>query len=123
MSYATILIPNSGVLAAFAETPARELHDALGIFLLCWMIVTFFFLIVALGKHIAFIALFGCLTVTFACLAGGELGASTGSAKAGGIIGVVTAFVAYYIGLSEVLATEAHPIIRLPLGILHPKQD
>jgi len=28
----------------------------------------------------------------------------------------VTAFVAYYIGISDVLAAEERPIIRLPLG-------
>ncbi|KAG6914693.1 hypothetical protein DXG01_015878 [Tephrocybe rancida] len=113
MSYATILIPGSGITAAY--TVKSELQSALGIFLICC--------IVALGKHIAFIALFGFLTVTFAALAGGELAASPGSTKAGGVLGVITAFVAYYIGLSELLASEAHPIVRLPLGILHPKRD
>ncbi|KAG6889439.1 hypothetical protein C0995_001207 [Termitomyces sp. Mi166 len=79
--------------------------------------------VVALGKNIGFIALFGFLTTTFACLAGGELGASPASTKAGGILGVITAFIAYYIGLSELLETEAHPPFRLPIGHLHPKKD
>jgi hypothetical protein len=123
MSYATILIPGSGISAAFAESPESEVQSALGIYLICWAMVTFFLFVVALGKHIAFIMLFGLLTVTFACLAGGELGASVAATKAGGVIGVLTAFVAYYIGLSEMLAVETHPLIRLPLGILHPKND
>ncbi|KAG6853184.1 hypothetical protein C0991_006294 [Blastosporella zonata] len=121
MSYATILIPGSGTIAAY--TSPEELSSALGIFLICWCMVTFFLFVVALGKHIAFIALFGFLTVTFAALAGGELAGSAGSTKAGGVLGVITAFIAYYIGLSELLASEAHPIVRLPLGILHPKRD
>jgi succinate-acetate transporter protein len=43
MSYATIFIPNSGILAAYAKDPA-ELSSALGIFLITWFIVAFLFL-------------------------------------------------------------------------------
>jgi hypothetical protein len=43
MSYATILIPGSGILDAYATTP-EELSSALGIYLIAWMIVTFLFL-------------------------------------------------------------------------------
>ena len=42
MSYATILIPGSGILAAY--TDPNELDSSLGIFLITWTIVTFFFL-------------------------------------------------------------------------------
>ena len=42
MSYATILLPGSGVLAAF--TNAAELESALGIYLIAWFMVTFFLL-------------------------------------------------------------------------------
>jgi hypothetical protein len=39
-----LFIPNSGIAAAYAEaTPGME-EDAIGIFLLSWMIVTFLFL-------------------------------------------------------------------------------
>ncbi|KAG5643428.1 hypothetical protein DXG03_000936 [Asterophora parasitica] len=123
MAYATILIPSSGILAAYQNK--SELQSALGIFLTAWTMVTWFFFVGALGKNIAFIALFGFLGITFAALAAGEFYASAGSTKAGGVLGVVTAFIAYYIGLSELLATEAHPVVRLPLGLLHTnrKQD
>ena len=36
--------------------------------------------------------------------------------KAGGILGVVTACIAYYIGLSELLAAEARDVFVIPLG-------
>jgi uncharacterized protein len=42
MSYATILIPGSGILAAF--TDVKELNSALGIYLIAWFMVTFFLL-------------------------------------------------------------------------------
>ena len=46
MSYATILIPGSGIIAAYENTEggAEQLSAALGIFLITWMIVTFLFL-------------------------------------------------------------------------------
>jgi succinate-acetate transporter protein len=42
MSYATILIPGSGILSAF--TDEEELASGLGIFLVAWTLVTFFLL-------------------------------------------------------------------------------
>jgi succinate-acetate transporter protein len=41
--------------------------------------------------------------------------------KAGGIFGALTAFIAYYIGLSELLSSEDVAIVHLPLGII-PKR-
>jgi succinate-acetate transporter protein len=41
MSYATILIPGSGVGAAYADS--TEFKAALGIYLTCWTMVTGFF--------------------------------------------------------------------------------
>jgi len=99
MSYATILIPGSGIIAAYEniEGGIEQLSAALGIFLITWMIVTFFFLwvielnrfcigfvsylrmfsVVSLRKTIPFVALFSFLTVTFAVLAAGEWTGST----------------------------------------------
>jgi uncharacterized protein len=36
--------------------------------------------------------------------------------KSGGVIGIVTAFVAYYIGISDIMEAEERPIMRLPQG-------
>ena len=36
--------------------------------------------------------------------------------KAGGALGVITALVAYYIGLSELLSAEDQAVFHLPLG-------
>jgi succinate-acetate transporter protein len=44
MSFATILIPGSGVAAAYTNT--NEFHNALGIYLMTWFIVTFLLLFV-----------------------------------------------------------------------------
>jgi len=114
MSYATILLPGSGILDAYKEVD--ELTSALGIFLTAWTMVTFFFLLVTLSKSVAFISLFGSLTLTFALLTAGMFLGSTGLTKGGGTVGVITAFIAYYIGVAELMAAEPSPFLRLPLG-------
>ena len=43
--------------------------------------------------------------------------------KAGGIVGIVTALLAYYNGLSLLLAAEEQPIFRLPLGVIPKRID
>jgi succinate-acetate transporter protein len=115
LSYAVLQIPFFGVRAAF-ET-AEEFQNAVGIFLIAWFLVTTFLLIAALRKSVAFIALFGFLAVTFLILAIGDLHHSVLATRIGGGFGVVTAFIAYYIGLSELLAVEDQAIVQLPLGV------
>jgi uncharacterized protein len=124
MSYATIFIPNSGILDAYSAD-ASELSSALAVYLFAWMIVTILFFITSLRKSASFIALFGFLSVTFMLLACSELSASSGKvtiginlAKSGGALGIVTAFIAYYVGLSELLASEAKAVTVLPIGTL-----
>lgn len=43
MSYATILLPSSGIIESYAATPA-ELDNAIGIYLVAWAMFTFFML-------------------------------------------------------------------------------
>lgn len=121
MSYAIILWPSSGVLTAFSDPAERA--SALGIFLITWFMVTFLLFIVSLRKSLSFILLFGFLTVTFALLAAGEFAEMTIVTKAGGGFGVITALIAYYIGLSELLAAEDMAVARLPLGAFPKRVD
>jgi len=120
LSYATILLPGSGIGAAYADE--AEFASAIGIYLMTWFVVTFLFFIVALRKSFAFIALFGFLWMTFLLLGVAEFVGSNGNAtmsgniaKAGGALGIVTALVAYYIALSELLTAEKAAVARLPL--------
>jgi succinate-acetate transporter protein len=120
MSFATILIPGSGIAAAY--TDATEFHNALGIYLITWFIVTFLLLIAALRKNAAFIALFAFLSATFIVLAVANFSINTKVQKAGGALGILTAMIAYYAGLSELLAAEKQRITSLPLGSFSSKQ-
>ncbi|PBK88547.1 Gpr1 family protein [Armillaria gallica] len=117
MSYATIFIPNSGILDAYSAD-ASELSSALAVYLFAWMIVTILFFITSLRKSASFIALFGVLSVTFMLLACSEFLQFPSLAKSGGAFGIVTAFIAYYVGLSELLASEAKAVTVLPIGTL-----
>jgi len=118
MSYATILIPGSGILAAYTGEAKPQFANAIGIYLTTWAIVTFLFAVVTLRKSVAFITLFLCLGVTFCLLANGHFYNSTASVKGGGYLGVVTAGIAYYIGLAELLAAESKAVFTMPLGAM-----
>jgi len=120
MSYATILIPSSGIIDSYTATP-EELPNALGIYLIAWFMFTFMMLIGALRKNVSFIALFAFLAATFALLAAGQFTAKVNLTKAGGALGIVTAFIAYYCAVSQLLVRE-ESYFTLPMGDI-PKRD
>ncbi|KAI0736035.1 GPR1/FUN34/yaaH family-domain-containing protein [Earliella scabrosa] len=116
MSYATIFLPNSGVLAAY--TDSDELNSALGIWLFTWFIVTFLLLIATLRRNVGLVVLFFFLTVTFALLGSSHfvLSNQIPLQKAGGSLGIVTALIAFYIALAEMLNDPVNSWFSLPLG-------
>jgi len=113
LSFATLFIPNSGIGAAYAADPGME-DDALGIYLLAWMIVTFLFFIGSLRKSLGLTALFFFLTLTFMVLGISFLMKNNNIGKAGGYLGIVTALIAFYCGLAELLTSD--DLFTLPLG-------
>ncbi|KAJ7263958.1 FUN34 transmembrane protein [Mycena rebaudengoi] len=115
MSLGTIYIPASGIMTAYADP--SELAGAIGIYLITWAMVTFFFLLIVLRKSIAFTVLLSWLTTTFILLAAAQFAQSVMVTKAGGVFGVITALIAYYIGISELLVVEKRPLFSLPLGV------
>jgi len=116
LSFALIYIPGTGVLTAYdpASGAAGELHDALGIYLITWFIVTFLFFVASIRTHLAFNGLFGCLAMTFMLLAIGSFMNKINVTKAGGGFGIVTAFIAYYAGCSQ-LITQETSFVSLPV--------
>ncbi|KAJ7104893.1 GPR1/FUN34/yaaH family-domain-containing protein, partial [Mycena epipterygia] len=115
MSYATIFIPSSGILAAYSDP--KELASALGIYLLTWDMVTLFFLLVVIRSSVAYSLLLGAFSVALACLAGGEFSGSLMVTKVGGAFGIIGALIAYYIAISAMMAAERRAIVSLPLGV------
>ncbi|KAF8165912.1 Gpr1 family protein [Crassisporium funariophilum] len=120
MSYATIFIPSSGILAAY--TDPQELNNAVGIYLIAWFMFTFMMLLPVLRRNLALTILLTCLSVAFILLAVGSFMAKASITKGGGIMGIITALVAYYIGMSDMMEAEPHAIFRLPKGIWYPNE-
>ncbi|KAF8998853.1 Gpr1 family protein [Cyathus striatus] len=117
MSYATIFIPASGVQAAY--TDQTEFNNAIGIYLIIWCIVTIMFLLAVLRRNVAFSCLLSCLAIALMLLAVGAWTAMASVTRAGGGFGIATAMIAYYIGVSELLAAEKRAVFRAPQGVLH----
>jgi len=114
LSFATIFVPDSGIADAYKTAPKNMEDDAIGIYLIAWMIVTFLFFIGSLRKSIGLSALFFFLTSTFLVLAIGFLNQKVNIIKVGGYFGVATALIAYYCGLAEMLSPS--DICTLPTG-------
>jgi len=110
LSYAAILLPGTGVLAAI--TPV--IHQALGVYLLGWTIFTGLMFIGTFRLNGALIAVFGLLFLTFLLLTIGELGPSTLAHQIGGYLGVLTAIAAWYTALAGVLTSIRSPL-QLPV--------
>jgi succinate-acetate transporter protein len=127
LSFGAIYIPGAGILDAYVDPTtgvlnASELQSALGIYLITWAVVTFLLLIGSLRRNVGMIALFFFLTITFILLAAGNFTASTSVTKAGGGFGVLTALIAYYVGLAELLIRD-ESWFTLPLGVMPKRVD
>ncbi|KIM38766.1 hypothetical protein M413DRAFT_241636 [Hebeloma cylindrosporum] len=120
MSYATILIPSSGILSAY--TDPQELENAIGIYLITWFMVTVMLIIPVIRRNVAFVLLLSALALAFLLLACASFSGKTSLTKAGGAVGIITAMIAYYIGVSELLEAEAKPIVVLPRGVLYANE-
>jgi succinate-acetate transporter protein len=120
LSFATLFIPNSGIADAYQTDPGME-EDAIGIFLLAWMVVTFLFFIGSLRKSVGLSALFFFLTVTFLVLGAGFLNKKVNIIKIGGYFGIATALIAYYCGLAELLTPN--DIFTIPTGKHDARRD
>jgi succinate-acetate transporter protein len=115
MSYATIFIPGSGVLASYSDD--KELSNALGLYLIVWFMITVMFILPVIRRHLAFTVLLSCLAVALLLLSIAEFSGKPTVMKAGGVFGIITGIVAFYIGVSEILAAEESAFMRVPLGV------
>jgi succinate-acetate transporter protein len=115
LSFAALLIPGSGIGAAYAaSTDPAQIVDAIAIYLITWAVVTFLFFLATLRKSVGLSVLFFFLTITFMLLAIADFSGTATIGKAGGGFGIVTALVAYYCGLAELLTED--DAFTLPLG-------
>ncbi|CCH60930.1 hypothetical protein TBLA_0D04340 [Henningerozyma blattae CBS 6284] len=95
MSFASLYIPWFGIQAAY-EGHEKELGNAIGFYLLGWCIFTYGLALCTMKSTVMFFTLFFLLGHTFLLL---SIGSFTGKEKvtqAGGILGIIVAFVAWY---------------------------
>src|SRR5437667_3704391 len=88
--------------------------EAVGVFLLGWTIFTGMMLLVTLNVSGAHIVLFLSLFLTFLFLTIGHLNAMPDMNKYAGWLGLITAVIAWYIALAQVLSATHSPI-KLPI--------
>ncbi|KZW00711.1 Gpr1 family protein [Exidia glandulosa HHB12029] len=115
ISYALIFIPGANIGVSYTGDVADQEHNAVGVFLMVWFIVTFIFFIASLRSTMALVALFFFLDITFLLLMIGEFMNNVSIHKAGGGFGILTAFIAYYAGASA-LITHDNSFVILPSG-------
>jgi len=95
LSFGAILTDAFGIASAYG-TNTSEFNAALGFYLMGWFIFTFLLVLCTIRCNIAFFSLFFFLDITFLLLACGSLTEKVGVTKAGGWMGVITAFIAWY---------------------------
>lgn len=122
ISYGLIFWPSSGILEAYTGEAASQLASALGIYLITWMIITFLLFLATFRSSVALSAVFFFLVLTFMMLAISEFTGSTGVHKAGGILGCITAMIAFYTGSAGLYSPDASYFV-LPVGDLPKRRD
>jgi succinate-acetate transporter protein len=95
--------------------PAGSAKTATGLFLLGWAIFTLYMLVASLRTNGALIGVFAFLFLTFLFLVLGTLAGVSALATIGGILGIITAIVAWYASFAVVTnATWGRTV--LPVG-------
>lgn len=101
--------------------PPDKVHEASGLFLFMWLIFTLYMTVAALRVSFLLAALFSVLSVTFVLLVIGDWAELDGAKKAGGVLGMVTAGLAWYGSAASVINTTWDREL-LPLGLwVRPK--
>ncbi|CAE6454916.1 unnamed protein product [Rhizoctonia solani] len=122
LSFGCIYWPGSGILDAYKGAAASQLPSALGIYLITWMIITFLLFLATFRSSVALCGVFFFLIFTFMMLAIGEFIESAACHKAGGILGCITAMIAFYTGSAGLYSPDASYFI-LPVGDLPKRRD
>ncbi|KAH3669521.1 hypothetical protein WICMUC_004943 [Wickerhamomyces mucosus] len=104
LSFAAIYIDWFGIASAY--TDKTELANSVGFYLLGWAIFTFILVLCTLKSTVAFFSLFFFLDLTFLLLSIGEFSGHIGVTRAGGVFGVITAFVAWYNAFAGIATKE-----------------
>ncbi|KAJ1303114.1 hypothetical protein OPQ81_011315 [Rhizoctonia solani] len=96
ISYGIMYWPSSGSLSAYSTVGA--LGSALGIYFMVWMIVTLMLLLGSLRGSIPLATTFFFIFLMYMLLGIAQFTGSVGARRAGGILGCIGSFAAFYTG-------------------------
>lgn len=119
MSFSAIYIPWFGIADAYADAPG-QMANAVAFYLLGWAIFTAGLTMCTMKATIAFFSLFFLLTITFLLLCIGEFTGKVGVTRAGGVFGVVVAFIAWYNAYAGVATKENSYVTIRPFQLPKP---
>jgi len=119
LSFAAIHIPWFGIQDAYDDP--TELKNAVSFFLLGWTIFTFGLLLCTVKSTIGFFGLFFFLEITFLLLTIGDFTGVIGVTRAGGVFGVITAFLAWYNAFAGVSTRENSYVTVKAIPMPKPK--
>ncbi|KAK9239425.1 GPR1/FUN34/yaaH family-domain-containing protein [Lipomyces kononenkoae] len=117
LAYGAIETDAFGIVAAYGDD-VSGLNSMLAFFLLGWFIFTFGLVLCTLRSTVAFFLLFFTLDMAFLLLGIGHLyptdvgGANVGLTKAGGVFGLLSAFLSWYNAFAG-LATKENSLITV----------
>ena len=122
ISFAIIFIPGGfeiqSAYLATGEGGVRMFEETLGIYLFGWFIFTFFMTLCTLKSTLAFFLTLATACLTFLLLASGFLTANENCIKAGGWVGLICSFLAWYCAFAGIQTAEnsffQFPTIPLP---------
>lgn len=113
MSFAAINTNAFGIQEAYKDSP-QELANCLGFYIFGWFIFTIIMMLCILRTTVMLVGMFFILNITFLLLACGNMLGNEAVIKAGGITGLITAFMAWY---------NAYGMIRDPETTMAPFWD
>ncbi|CCF59710.1 hypothetical protein KAFR_0H03000 [Kazachstania africana CBS 2517] len=116
LSFGAIYIPWFGILDAYKEKES-DLGNALGIYLLGWTIFTFGLCLCTLKATLMFFALFFLTAITFLLLAIANFTGNHHVQVAGGVVGTLDAFTAWYNAWSGIATRQNSYIIAHPIQL------
>ena len=85
------------------KIPAGEQHAALGLFLISWGIFTFYMWLVSLRVNLAVMLIFLTLCPAYVLIGIGTVDGSSTVVHIGGIFGIATALLAWYVSFADTL--------------------
>lgn len=121
LSYAAIFIESFGIASAYED--AVMFDNAVGFYLIGWAIVTFMFVLTTSKSTLMFFLLFLFLCITFILLGAGALSGVANVSRAGGIFGVITAFLGWYNAFAGVAVPANSYITARPIPLPRGKLE